>query len=74
MAKEIKALGLNNTWTLEELLIGKKSINCKWVCKVKNNSNGNVEWYKACLLIHGDQHIEGSHYRETFATMAKLKV
>jgi len=35
MNKEIDALELNDTWTIEELPPGKKPINCKWVYKVK---------------------------------------
>jgi len=47
MSKEIEALELNNTWTLEELPIEKKPIDCKWVYKVKYNSDGSVKRYKA---------------------------
>ena len=43
MSKEIQALELNNTWTLEELSVGKKPINCKWVYKVKYNLDGSMK-------------------------------
>jgi len=55
MTKEIEALDLNNTWTLEELPLRKKPINCKWVYKVKHNLDRSIEWYKARLVIHRDQ-------------------
>jgi len=29
MAKEIEALAENNTWSVEDLLLGKKPIDCK---------------------------------------------
>ena len=62
MSKEIKALELNNTWTLKELPIGKKPINYKY--KVKYNSDRSVKRYKAHLVIQGDQQIKGFDYGE----------
>ena len=72
MAKEIEALELNKTWTIEDLPPRKKPINCKWVYKVKYNSDGSIEWYKARLVIQGDKQIEGFDYHETFALVAKM--
>ena len=43
MAKEIEALELNQTGRVEDLPPGKKPINCKWVYKVKYNSDGSIE-------------------------------
>ena len=51
MAKEIDALELNQTWTIKDLPPGKKPLNCKWVYKVKYNSDGSIECYKARLVI-----------------------
>jgi hypothetical protein len=28
----------------------KKPVRCKWVYKIKNHSNGTIEWYKARLV------------------------
>ena len=72
MSKEIEALELNNTWTLEELPIEKKPIDCKWVYKVKYNSDGSVKRYKAWLVIRGDQQIEWFDYGKTFTPVAKM--
>ena len=51
MAKEIEAPTLNRTWTLEDFPSRKKLI-CKWVDKVKYDSNGTIECYKT-LVIRG---------------------
>ena len=55
MAKEIKALEGNKTRKIENLPLGKKPINCKWVYRVKYNSDGSIERYKARLVICSDQ-------------------
>jgi len=72
MAKEIEALEDNNTCNVEELPLGKKLINCKWVFKVKYKFDGSIERCKARLVIRGDEQIEGFDYTESFAPIAKM--
>ena len=72
MIKEINALKQNNTWSVVDLPSGKKPINYKWVYKVRYNSDESIEWYKARLVIRGEEQIEGFDYNETFATVAKM--
>ena len=71
MAQEIEALERNQTWSIVDLPPSRKPINCKWVYKVKYNSDGNIKRYKACLVIRGDTQIKGFDYNETFALVAK---
>lgn len=47
MQKEINALKDNNTWVITDILPGKKALGCKWVYKIKYNSDGSVERLKA---------------------------
>ncbi|XP_077215980.1 uncharacterized protein LOC143850645 [Tasmannia lanceolata] len=72
MALEIQALEANNTWTLSSLPTNKEPIECKWVYKVKYNSDGSVERYKARLVAKGYNQKEGLDYKETFAPVVKL--
>ena len=43
MAKEIRALEDNHTWTLEDLPQGKHPISQKYVYRVKYKSEGPIE-------------------------------
>jgi hypothetical protein len=72
MDNEIKALELNNTWTVMDLPASKQVIGCKWVYKVKLKSDGTLERCKARLVAKGYNQCEGLDYYETFSPVAKL--
>ncbi|KAL0361118.1 UNVERIFIED_CONTAM: Retrovirus-related Pol polyprotein from transposon RE1 [Sesamum radiatum] len=72
MKVEIDALERNGTWTIADLPLGKKAIGCKWVYKIKYNSDGTIECFKAYLVVLGNNQVEAVDYHETFAPMAKM--
>ena len=72
MDEEMGVLYVNDTWDLVPLPKDKKTIGCKWVYKVKHNSDGSISRYKARLVAKGYAQTHGIDYEETFAPIAKM--
>lgn len=68
--EEIAALEMNHTWDLVTLPTGKRTIDSKWIFKLKTASNGKR--YKARLVIKGCSQRRGLDYEETYAPVARL--
>ncbi|XP_011014171.1 PREDICTED: uncharacterized protein LOC105118030 [Populus euphratica] len=50
MDEELSALHKIDTWDLVPPLLGKSVVGCRWVYKIKTNSDRSIERYKARLL------------------------
>ena len=73
MDEEIQAIRKNDTWDLADLPKDHKAIGVKWVYKVKKNAKGEVERYKARLVVKGYKQRAGIDYDEVFAPVARLE-
>ena len=64
---EYDSLLSNDTWDLVPLPEGKNVVGSCWVFKLKRNSDGSVERYKACLVAQGYSQSEEVDYQEVFS-------
>jgi hypothetical protein len=47
MEGEMRSMCTNRVWDLEEIPKGAKTVGCKWIYKMKCDSKGNIERFKA---------------------------
>ena len=73
MDEEIKVIEKNDTWEFAPLPTRKKIIGVKWVYKLKKNAKGELERYKARLVVKGYSQWQGIDYDEVFALVARLE-
>lgn len=71
MRSEIQSIEKNKTWELVSLPAGAKKIGVKWVFKTKLNEEGNIDKYKAKLVVKGYAQEEGIDFDEVFAPVAR---
>lgn len=72
MDDEFLSLQKNQTWKLVNLPEGRKLVNSRWVFKVKEKPNGEIERFKARLVVCGYTQEYGIDYEETFSPVVKF--
>lgn len=72
MYSKIDALDRNKTWQIPILNPRKKALGCKWVYKIKHESDRSIERYKARLVVLKNTQVEGLDYNETFAPVVNM--
>ena len=73
MEEEIRSVTDHNVWTLMPPPPKIRPLTSKWVFRMKKNEKGDVEWYKARIVVRGFEQVEGVDFNETFAPTCKYK-
>jgi hypothetical protein len=71
MTEEFQALQKQGTWTLVPPPPSKNIVGCKWVYKLKYNSDGTLARHKARLVAKGFHQQHGVDFDETFSPVVK---
>lgn len=71
MTEEINALLKNQIWSLVIPTASRNLVGCKWVFRIKRNSDSSLERYKAYLVAKGFHQHPGIDYAETFSPIVK---
>lgn len=71
MHEEYDALIKQGTWSLVPPQPHKNIASCKWIFKIKRNSDGTISRHKARLVARGFSQEEGIDYAKTFGPMVR---
>ncbi|KAG8480777.1 hypothetical protein CXB51_025440 [Gossypium anomalum] len=69
---ELQALIRNRTWDLVSVPVNQSLVGCKWLFKIKRNSDGSVARNKVHLVAQGFSQAPGLDYHETFSPVVKI--
>lgn len=72
MDEEYDSLIKNGTWNLVNPPIDQKVIDNRWVFKLKQNTDGSIDRFKARLVVRGFTQEYGIDYQETFSPVVKF--
>uniref|UniRef100_A0A251T6N3 Putative zinc finger, CCHC-type n=1 Tax=Helianthus annuus TaxID=4232 RepID=A0A251T6N3_HELAN len=73
MNKEMESIYKNETWDLVDPPKNQKPIGVKWIYKTKYDEKGNVDKYKARLVVKGYKQKFGIDYQEVFAPVIRFE-
>lgn len=72
MNDEYQSLIKNGTWVLVDPPKGQAVIDNRWVFRIKEKPNGEIDRYKARLVVRGFTQCYGIDYTETFSPVVRF--
>eukprot|EP00644_Phytophthora_capsici_P015126 jgi/Phyca11/128394/e_gw1.75.86.1 len=69
--KEFASLKENMTWKLVKRPRDTRVLTTKWVLRVKRDEHGNVQRYKARLVVHGFKQRFGKEFWKTYSPVVR---
>ena len=73
MEAELQSLWENQVYDVVDRPPEKKVIGTKWVLRVKTDSEGNIDKFKARVVAKGFRQMEGVDFDETFAPTVRFE-
>jgi hypothetical protein len=71
MVEEYTSIMRNDVWGIVPRMEGKSVVSSRWLYKIKDVVDGNIEKFKAMFVAKGFSQKEGVEYEETFSTVAR---
>ena len=71
---ELDRLALLDVYDLTLLPPSHLCTGCRWVYKIKCDTEGNIILYRACIVAQGFTQRPGEDFFETFAPVAKIEL
>ena len=72
MEEKIESIKTNQVWDLVDIPLGWKSIENKWIFKIKRKEDSSIEWYKVWLVAKGSTQENGINYEDTFSLVVRI--
>ena len=72
MADELESIRQNDVWTLVDLPPNKRVLGNRWVFKAKTDPNGQVEKFKARLVVKGYNQRFGEDYNQLYSPVIRF--
>jgi hypothetical protein len=70
MQGELASMEVNECWKLVDQPDGTKALGCRWVLTIKRDARGNIERYKARLVVQGFAQRFGVDYEQVYAPVS----
>lgn len=69
--EELASLRENDVWEVVSRPANRRIVDCKWVFKIKTDSEGKLDRYKARLVARGFTQVPGDDFDETFSPVVR---